>query len=57
MGNLEGENKDMNEVMNAELVQIEKEIIKLKNQTAENMILMGQKLIEAKKLVPHGEYG
>ena len=47
----------MNEVMNTKLVQIEKEIITLKNQTAENMILMGQKFIEAKKLVSHGEWG
>ena len=39
------------------LEKIEKEIITLKNQTAENMILMGQKFIEAKKLVPHGEWG
>ena len=37
--------------------KIEKEIITLKNQTAENMILMGQKFIEAKKLVLHGEWG
>ena len=44
-------------VRNAELEQIESEIIALKNQTAENMILMGQKFIEAKKLVPHGEWG
>ena len=47
----------MNEVMNTELVKIENEIIKLKNQTAENILLMGQKFIEAKKLVPHGEWG
>ena len=46
-----------NIVMNTELQKIEKEIITLKNQTAENMILMGQKFIEAKKLVPHGEWG
>lgn len=39
------------------LIQIEKEIISLKKQTAENMILMGQKFIEAKKLVAHGEWG
>lgn len=39
------------------LEKIENEIITLKNQTAENMILMGQKFIEAKKLVPHGEWG
>lgn len=39
------------------LEKIEKEIITLKNQTAENIILMGQKFIEAKKLVPHGGWG
>lgn len=44
-------------IANTELNKIEKEIIKLKNQTAENMILMGQKFIEAKKLVPHGQWG
>ena len=42
---------------NEKLQKIENEIIILKNQTAENMILMGQKFIEAKKLVPHGEWG
>lgn len=42
---------------NEKLEKIEKEIITLKNQTAENMILMGQKFIEAKKLIPHGEWG
>lgn len=39
------------------LETLEQEIITLKNRTAENMILMGQKFIEAKKLVPHGEWG
>lgn len=43
--------------MNTELQRLEKEIITLKNQTAENIILMGQKFIEAKKLVPHGKWG
>lgn len=42
---------------NEKLQKIENEIITLKNQTAENMILMGQKFIEAKKLIPHGEWG
>lgn len=46
-----------NIVMNTELQRLEKEIITLKNQTAENIILMGQKFIEAKKLVPHGKWG
>lgn len=44
-------------VKNEKLQKIENEIITLKNQTAENIILMGQKFIEAKKLVPHGEWG
>lgn len=41
-----------NDIVNTRLEKIENEIITLKNQTAENMILMGQKFIEAKKLVP-----
>lgn len=44
-------------IVNTELEKIEQEIIMLKNQTAENIILMGQKFIEAKKLVSHGEWG
>ena len=44
-------------IVNMELEKIEQEIITLKNQTAENIILMGQKFIEAKKLVPHGGWG
>lgn len=44
-------------IVNTELEKIEKEIISLKNQTAENIILMGQKFIAAKKLVPHGGWG
>ncbi len=44
-------------IKNEKLQKIENEIITLKNQTAENIILMGQKFIEAKKLVPHGEWG
>lgn len=47
----------MNEVVNTELMQIEKDIITLKNQTAENMIQIGCKLIEAKKQLSHGEWG
>lgn len=42
---------------NTALEQIEKEIITLKNQTAENMIQIGYKLIEAKEKLPHGEWG
>ena len=44
-------------VKNEKLQKIENEIITLKNQTAENIILMGQKFIEAKKLIPHGGWG
>ena len=49
----------MEQVMtkNIELEKIEKEIITLKNQTAENMIQIGCKLIEAKKQLSHGEWG
>lgn len=39
------------------LEKIEKEIITLKNQTAENIIQIGYKLIEAKKQLSHGEWG
>lgn len=44
-------------IQSKKLMQIENEIISLKKQTAENMILMGQKFIEAKELVSHGEWG
>lgn len=49
----------MNQIItkNEKLEKLKNEIVALKNQTAENMILMGQKFIEAKKLVPHGEWG
>lgn len=46
-----------NIVMNTELQKLEKEIITLKNQTAENMIQIGYKLIQAKEKLPHGEWG
>lgn len=41
----------------AELQKIEKEIIALKNQTAQNIIQIGYKLIEAKEKLQHGEWG
>lgn len=44
-------------VVNKELEKIEKEIITLKNQTAENIIQIGYKLMEAKKRLSHGEWG
>ncbi len=40
-----------------ELEKIEKEILMLKNQTAEDMIQIGYKLIEVKKKLSHGEWG
>lgn len=40
-----------------ELEHIEKEIIALKNQTAQNIIQIGYKLIEAKEKLQHGEWG
>lgn len=44
-------------IVKTELEKLEKEIITLKNQTAENMIQIGYKLIEAKKRLSHGEWG
>lgn len=44
-------------IVNTELEKIEKEIISLKNQTAENIIQIGYKLIEAKEKLQHGEWG
>ena len=40
-----------------ELEYLEKEIIALKNQTAQNIIQIGYKLIEAKEKLQHGEWG
>lgn len=42
---------------NVDLEKIESEIIALKNQTAQNIIQIGYKLIEAKEKLPHGEWG
>lgn len=44
-------------IVNTELEKIEKEIITLKNQTAENIIQIGYKLMEAKEKLSHGEWG
>lgn len=41
---------------NVDLEKIESEIIALKNQTAENIIQIGYKLIEAKEKLSHGEW-
>ena len=43
-------------IANTTLEKLEKEIIVLKNQTAENMIQIGYKLIEAKEKLKHGEW-
>lgn len=37
--------------------QIENEIISLRNQTAQNLIKIGLKLIDAKNMIGHGEWG
>ncbi len=42
------------DVKNAELQKIENEIITLKNQTAQNIIQTGSRLIEAEEKLPHG---
>ena len=47
----------MNNIINRDLARIEKNIITLKNRTAENMIQLGQELLKAKEKVPHGEWG
>ncbi len=47
----------MNEIKSNELSQIEGEIISLKDQTAQNIIQIGHKLIEAKDKLSHGEWG
>lgn len=39
----------MENIINNELSQIENEIISLRNQTAQNLIKIGLKLIDAKK--------
>ena len=44
-------------VKNIDLEKIENEIIALKNQTAQNIIQIEYKLIEAKEKLQHGEWG
>ena len=46
----------MNTLMNNDLLKIEKEIVSMKNRVAQDLIQIGQKLIDAKRLVPHGEW-
>ena len=40
-----------------ELKAIENRIIRLKNETAQNLIKLGNELNRAKEKVPHGEWG
>lgn len=47
----------MNEIQITEIKQIELEISFYKEQTAQNIIEIGKRLIKAKELVPHGEWG
>lgn len=47
----------MDTLMNNDLVKIEKEIVAMKNKVAQDLIQIGQKLIDAKCLVPHGKWG
>lgn len=47
----------MSEIEKSNLNQIEAEISVLKNQTAQNIIEIGKRLIKAKELVPYGEWG
>lgn len=47
----------MNNIIDSKLTEIEKEIITLKNQTAQNIIQIGYKLMDAKEKLPHGEWG
>lgn len=54
---LRKERAEMNNIINRDLARIEKNIITLKNRTAENMIQLGQELLKAKEKVPHGEWG
>lgn len=46
----------MNQLQNTNLTQITSEIVLLKQQTAQNIIEIGKRLIQAKEMVPHGEW-
>jgi len=46
----------MNEIQESNLNQLEAEITILKHQTAQNIIEIGKRLIQAKELVVHGEW-
>lgn len=47
----------MNEIQTIEIKQIELEINFYKEQTARNIIEIGKRLIQAKEMLPHGEWG
>lgn len=47
----------MNEIQTSEIKQIELEINFYKEQTAKNIIEIGKRLIKAKEMLPHGEWG
>lgn len=46
----------MNEISNANLFAITAEIKVLKSQTAQNIIEIGKRLIQAKEILPHGQW-
>jgi len=47
----------MDEVKTTEIKQLELEISFYKEQTAQNIIEIGKRLIKAKEMLPHGEWG
>lgn len=47
----------MNEITKSELLQIENNILRLKQQAVQNIIQIGQELLKAKEKLPHGEWG
>ena len=47
----------MNELQHTDINKIETEIVMLKQQTAQNIIEIGRRLIQAKEMLPHGEWG
>jgi len=47
----------MDELSTSDLQRIETEIVLLKMQTAQNIIEIGKRLIQAKESLPHGEWG
>lgn len=47
----------MNDITKNELLQIENNILRLKQQTVQNIIQIGNELLKAKERLPHGEWG